>query len=141
MANAAATDEKSELSRSTVACLSARSTADLLSLRACECLFGAQYRGVDAHPRAHGGRNREAFDVLSLRRSRLWFQDGIHESAKGLEGPLLGERHLAHGRVNDRGLVDPELDLARLDLLDRSRDLERHRAGLGVGHEPSRTEE
>ena len=46
-----------------------------------------------------------------------------------------GEGDLAHRRVDDARLVDPELDLAGLGLLDGLADVEGDRARLGVGHE------
>src|SRR3972149_7438156 len=41
--------------------------------------------------------------------------------------------------MHDPGLVDPELDLAGLDLANRFRDVDRHRTRLGVGHETAGT--
>ena len=43
--------------------------------------------------------------------------------------------------MNDAGLLDPKLDLSGLDLLYRRADVEGHRAGLGVGHQPTRPED
>ena len=43
--------------------------------------------------------------------------------------------------MNDRRLVDAELHFAGLDLLNRFRDVESHRAGLRIGHQPARTED
>ena len=50
------------------------------------------------------------------------------------------ERDLADRGVDDRRLVDAELDLAGLDLLHRLADVERHRARLRVRHEAARAE-
>ena len=51
-----------------------------------------------------------------------------------------GERLLAHGDVDIARLVDPELDLARLDLAHGPPHVERHGAELRIGHEAARAQ-
>ncbi len=45
---------------------------------------------------------------------------------------LIRERDLADRRMHVAGLVDPELDLTRLDLLHRTTDVERDGTGLSA---------
>src|SRR5690606_15821201 len=66
--------------------------------------------------------------------------DGVHEGGQVL-GQLAGlERHLADRHVNVAGLVDPVLELAGLDLPNSLGHIHRDRAGLGVGHQATRTQ-
>src|SRR4026207_409418 len=54
--------------------------------------------------------------------------------------PVSLERDAPDRSMNDARLVDTEFDLAGLDLGDGLRHVGRHRSGLRVRHEPSRSE-
>ena len=73
--------------------------------------------------------------------------DGFARTIWSMKAPrfsrscLLGEGDLPDGRVHVSGLVDAELDLARLDLLHGAADVEGDGAGLGRRHQAPRTED
>jgi len=73
-----------------------------------------------------------------------WRPAGPHEFAQErpriLEQLVLAERGLADEGMHVGTLVHAEFDLARLELLHRLRDVERHGAALGVRHQPARSE-
>src|SRR2546430_11518239 len=73
---------------------------------------------------------------MALGRRRLGPHDGLHEGPQVLLQRLGAERLLAHGRVHDAALVHPELDLARLQFLDRPSHVHGHGARLGLGISP-----
>ena len=95
--------------------------------------------GIERDAGPHRGAHRQALDVVALGRRRLGAHQLAQERARVLEQLVLAERRLADRRVDVGALVDAELDLARLELLDRLRDVERHRAALRVRHQPART--
>ena len=98
-------------------------------------------RDVDPDARAHRAGDRQALEVLALgaRRPRP-----VHRVDEGGEVPdeRVGlEARLADRDVDDRALVDLELDAAALDLLDRPLEVERDRAGLRVRHQAAPAED
>src|SRR5690606_5014331 len=97
--------------------------------------------GVEPDPRAHRAGHRDAPDVRALRGRRLGPDDRVHDRLEVRREVLRGERHAADRRVHVARAVHTELDLTRLDLPHRLADIERHRAGLGAGHEPTRTQD
>src|SRR5690606_37029008 len=96
---------------------------------------------VDAEAGAHRRADGDAPDVGTLGRGRLRPHHGIHEGLQVLLELLDVERHATDRGVHVARLVDAELDLARLDLPDRLRDVERHGARLGRRHQATRAED
>src|SRR3989441_13379102 len=79
-------------------------------------------------------------DVGALDAGRPRAVDRVDERREVTQDLIVSERRLPHDRVDDAGLVDPELHAAALGVPDRLRDVERHGPGLGVRHQAARTE-
>src|SRR5690606_15318421 len=84
--------------------------------------------------------NGYAFDVGALGARGLGFLDRVREGPDVLQQRLVGERGLAHARLEDAGLFDAELYRAALGGLDGASDVRRHRTHLGVRHQVARAE-
>src|SRR6266540_5865 len=77
-----------------------------------------EFLDVDSDGRTHRRRERAALDVIALGRVRPRLGDRFNDRP-GVLFQLLGvEGGLAHGNVDVAGLVDLELDAARLDFPD-----------------------
>ncbi len=98
-------------------------------------------RHVDPDARAHRAGDRQRAQVLALGTRRLGAVDRVDQGREVVDQRLRLEAALAHGDVDDRGLVDLELDAAALDLPDRPLEIEGDRAGLRVRHEAAPTED
>src|SRR5882762_7042771 len=93
---------------------------------------GGDRRGVEGDGGAHGRAHREGHDVAPLRGRRTGPHQLAQECARIFEQISLAEGRLAHRGVHVRALVHPELDLARLELAHRFRDVEGHGPALGI---------
>ncbi len=83
---------------------------------------------------------RDLAEVATLGSTRLQPDDLIHRREIVL-GQLLGaEGRFADDEVQIGMPVDPELDLAALDVADRFRDVDGDCSGLRVGHQPAGAE-
>src|SRR5680860_234785 len=97
--------------------------------------------GVDCHTGPHRAGQRDAPDVLALGGAWLGANDVVHECGQVLFELIRTERDLSNWGVQISGLVHPELDLTRLDLLDCACDIERDGARLWRRHQAARTED
>ena len=88
----------------------------------------------------HRARDGDVANVDALCRSRLGANDLIHERGEVRLQRFRRKRDFADRCVDVAALVDAELDLSCLHLADGAGDVERHCAGLRVGHETARTE-
>src|SRR5207247_1139864 len=79
--------------------------------------------------------------VWALGGRRLGAQPAREQRLRVLEQALRAEAALPDRHVYDARLLDPELDLTRLDLAHRLGDVEGDGADLGVGHEATRAED
>src|SRR5258708_16151291 len=98
------------------------------------------HRRVDGNARAHGRGEGDLLQVPALRGGRLQPDDLVDCRRVVLhQGPVV-ERGLADDEVEVAVPVNPELDLAALDLGDSLRDVSRNCAGLRVRHQAARAE-
>src|SRR6185503_2729106 len=96
---------------------------------------------VDADARAHRARDGERAQVGALCTRRLRTVDRVHERREVGHERLGLEARLAHGDVDDRALVDLELDATALDLANGAVQVERDRARLGIRHQATTAED
>src|SRR5688572_9405165 len=96
---------------------------------------------IDGDPRTHGRAQRDGLEIGALRRRRLRAHELAQERERVLIELLLQERRLADQNVHVDTLVDPVLDLAGFELLDRLGHVERHRPALWVGHESAQAQD
>src|SRR5213593_2298047 len=73
---------------------------------------------IDRDARPHRRRHGDGLQVLSFGGRRLRLDDAVHERVGVVDQALRREGRLAERGVNDAGLVDTKLHLARLDLTD-----------------------
>src|SRR5581483_1460939 len=97
----------------------------------------------DGDARAHGGRQRNGFYVVAFDSRRLGRTDLIDERHDIGYEFIFVEAELADAGMDIPALVGPELDLARLELADRSAHVATrgdNRPGLRSGHQAARAE-
>src|SRR5262245_37831947 len=88
------------------------------------CRSGGEDAGhVDPDARAHRAGDGQRLQVLALGAGRLRAVDRVDEGRQVVEQLLRFEARPTERRVDDRGLVDAELDAAALDLVDRALDV------------------
>ena len=92
-------------------------------------------------PGAHRRGHRDLAQVTTLRRARLEPQHLVEGGEVVLRQLLRAERRLADDEVQVGVPVDPELDLAALDLGHGLGNIHRHGAGLGVRHQAARAQD
>src|SRR5690348_548095 len=95
---------------------------------------------VDLDAGAHGRRDGDLLQVAALGAGRLQTEHLFERRGVVLRELDLGERGLADDEVQVRVPVDPELDLAALDVVDGLGDVRGDGAGLRVRHQTTRTE-
>src|SRR2546421_12633673 len=78
-------------------------------LRLCQRFFRRQLGHIDLDARAHARAQRRAPYILALGGGRLRFQDCRDQARSVFNQFDRRETGLADGRVDDPGLVDPEL--------------------------------
>src|ERR1700750_116881 len=81
-------------------------------------------RLVQQNARTHGRGEINLLHVLALRGRGLRLHDGVEEHLRVLAQAVGREGDLADAYVNDAGLVHAVLDLARLRLAHRVRNVE-----------------
>src|ERR1039457_3790713 len=96
---------------------------------------------IDRYAGPHGCSDRDRLHVSALRAGRLGSNDRIHQSSEIVAQFVVIERRFTNCGVNNASSVISELDASTLDVLDRLGDIEGDRAGLGVRHQPARTED
>src|ERR1700686_884285 len=95
---------------------------------------------VDVYAGPHGRGDRHRLHVRSFRAGRFGSKDGIHQGGEIVAQFVVVERSFTDCGVDDARSVIAELDASALDVLDRLGDVEGHRAGFRVGHQPARSE-
>src|SRR5581483_495709 len=125
---------------------SSLTTALFCSLRILRFPLGrrghrARLARVNLHAGPHRRAHRHALDVIALGGGRLGAHDRLEQRACVLHQLGLAEAHLADARMDHAGLIDPVVNLARLDFGDRLGDVEGHGADAWIGHEAARTED
>src|SRR5581483_5857233 len=88
----------------------------------------------------HRRGQRDLPDVAALRGRRLRTYDLVDDRGVVLDERALVEALLADREVDVRAAVGPVLELARLRVGHRLRDVERDGAGLRVRHAPARAD-
>src|SRR5262249_9560834 len=96
--------------------------------------------GRDLHAGAHRRRGRDALDVAALGRGRLRTDELVEHRAVVAREALGREADLADRYMHVAVPVGAVLDLAALELADGLAHVGRHGSGLGIRHQPTRTE-
>src|SRR5947207_6118533 len=87
-----------------------------------------------------GAREVGRSDVRAFHTDRARAVHRVQERREVAKDLLLGERRLSDDRVDDAGLVGPELDAAALGVADGFGHVERDGSRLGIRHESAGTQ-
>src|SRR6266705_1451817 len=96
---------------------------------------------VNGHTRPHRRREVDGAEVLALGGARFGAHHRIHQGDEIILQLRLAVGGLADVGVDDAGLVDPVLDAATLDVLDRAADIEGDAARARIRHQATRPQD
>src|SRR5205823_4730365 len=117
-------------------------TAHRAPRRGLRALILVVYSGVgrDLDAWTHRRRRRDALEVATLRRRGPGPLELVDHRAVIPQQALGRKAGFAERNVHVAVAVGAVFDLATFELGDRTTDVGRHGAGLGVGHQPARSE-